>query len=251
MTSMNESLRLAELLCARLCHDLSGPLGALIGILEIARDEQPDSETLALAEDTAVELGQRLKLLRAAWGQDGDELDVARLRGFADCLSSEPAGAAGPGGTGARRGVPGAGGARGAEPGAAGRREPAGRRDRRAVRLGRPAACWSRFPARAPPGRPVSPPRCIDEAAAWEAMLADPRRLQGPLTALLARGLGLRLSMLMPAGAMGEAEVSPPLLLSLQRGIAGRDLPIVRHPVTTMRLRLAPCRAREGLPWTI
>ena len=80
MTGMNEALRLAELLCARLCHDLSGPLGALIGVLEIAREEQPASETLALAEDTAVELGQRLRLLRAAWGQDGDDLDVARLR---------------------------------------------------------------------------------------------------------------------------------------------------------------------------
>ena len=49
-------------------------------------------------------------------------------------------------------------------------------------------------------------------------MLADPRRLQGPLTALLARGLGLRLSMLMPAGPMGDAEVLPPLLLSLRGG---------------------------------
>jgi len=88
VTGMNETLRLAELLCARLCHDLSGPLGALIGVLEVARDEQPDSETLALAEDTAVELAQRLKLLRAAWGHDSDDLDVARLRGFADCLSS-------------------------------------------------------------------------------------------------------------------------------------------------------------------
>ena len=87
MTGTNEALRLAEMLCARLCHDLSGPLGALIGVLEIARDEQPDSEALALAEETAVELAQRLKLLRAAWGRDGDDLDVARLRGFADGLS--------------------------------------------------------------------------------------------------------------------------------------------------------------------
>ena len=57
-----------------------------------------------------------------------------------------------------------------------------------------------------------------DESAAWEAMVADPRRLQAPLTALLARGLGLRLSMLMPAGPVGDAEVSPPLLLSLHGG---------------------------------
>ena len=88
MTGTSEALRLAELLCARLCHDLSGPLGALIGVLEVARDEQPDSEALALAEETAVQLAQRLKLLRAAWGRDGDDLDVARLRGFADSLSS-------------------------------------------------------------------------------------------------------------------------------------------------------------------
>ena len=51
-------------------------------------------------------------------------------------------------------------------------------------------------------------------------MLADPRRLQGPLAALLARGRGLRLSMLMPAGPMGDAEVLPPLLLSLRGRIA-------------------------------
>ena len=35
MTDKNASLHLAELLCARLCHDLSGPLGALIGVLEV------------------------------------------------------------------------------------------------------------------------------------------------------------------------------------------------------------------------
>jgi len=214
MTTMNESLRLAELLCARLCHDLSGPLGALIGILEIARDEQPDSETLAIAEDTAVELGQRLKLLRAAWGQDGDEMDVPRLRGFADCLSSSrrvrldlaglaqdavfPAPAA-------RvilnlvllaaESLPG-GGIVALSGSAAGSV---------LVTISGPRAGW-------PAGFATT---LHDEAATWEAMLADPRRLQGPLTALLARGLGLRLSMLMPAGAMGEAEISPPLLLSL------------------------------------
>ena len=214
MTTMNESLRLAELLCARLCHDLSGPLGALIGILEIARDEQPDSETLAIAEDTAVELGQRLKLLRAAWGQDGDEMDVPRLRGFADCLSSSrrvrldlaglaqdavfPAPAA-------RvilnlvllaaESLPG-GGIVALSGSAAGSV---------LVTISGPRAGW-------PAGFAAT---LHDEAATWQAILADPRRLQGPLTALLARGLGLRLSMLMPAGAMGEAEISPPLLLSL------------------------------------
>jgi len=73
VTGMSEALRLAEMLCARLCHDLSSLLGSLIGVIEIAREEHPDSETLTLAEDTAVQLGQRLKLLRAAWaGNEGD-----------------------------------------------------------------------------------------------------------------------------------------------------------------------------------
>jgi len=54
-----------------------------------------------------------------------------------------------------------------------------------------------------------------DSDAAVEAILADPRRLQAPLTALLVQGYGYRLSMLMPASAVGESELSPPLLLSL------------------------------------
>lgn len=215
MTGMNETLRLAELLCARLCHDLSGPLGALIGVLEVARDEQPDSETLALAEDTAVELAQRLKLLRAAWGHDSDDLDVARLRGFADCLSSSrrvrldlaglesDAVFAPPVGRIvlnlvllAAESLPGGGiVALSGSP-----------VDSILVTISGPRAAW-----------PAGFALCLnDETAAWEAILTDPRRLQGPLTALLARGLGLRLSMLMPAGAMGDAEVSPALLLALR-----------------------------------
>jgi len=214
---MNESLRLAELLCARLCHDLSGPLGALVGVLEIARDEQPDSETLVLAEDTAVELSQRLKLLRAAWGQDQDDMDMVRLRGLADSLSSSrrvrldlaglESDAVFPAPVArivlnllllAAESLPGDGIV--ALSGA-----PA---DSILVTISGPRAAW-------PPGFAI----CLnDEAAAWEAVLADPRRLQAPLTALLARGIGARLSMLMPAGAMGDAEVSPPLLLAL-RGV--------------------------------
>ena len=217
MTGMSDSLRLAELLCARLCHDLSGPLGALIGILEIAREEQPEGETLALAEDTANELVQRLKLLRAAWGQDGDDMDVARLRGFAECLSSEPAGAVGSGRAGARRTFP----------------PPAARVVLNLLLLaaeslpGGGIVAFSGSPAHSIL-MTISGPRAAwpaglaiwlnDEAAAWEAMLADPRRLQGPLAALLARGFGLRLSMLMPTGPMGDAEFLPPLLLSLRGG---------------------------------
>jgi histidine phosphotransferase ChpT len=214
---MNEALHLAELLCARLCHDLSGPLGALIGVLEVAREEQPDSETLALAEDTAVELGQRLKLLRAAWGLEGDDMDVTRLRGFADCLSSSrrvrldlaglaPATVFPPPVARivlnlvllAAESLPGGGivALSGSSSSAI------------LVTISGPRAAW-------PAGFAVW---LNDGTAAWAAMIADPRRIQAPLTALLARDLGLRLSMLMPAGPMGDAEVAPPLLLTLRDG---------------------------------
>jgi histidine phosphotransferase ChpT len=217
MTGVNEPLRLAELLCARLCHDLSGPLGALIGILEIAREEQPDSETLALAEDTAVELGQRLKLLRAAWGQDADDLDAARLRGFAECLSSsrrvrldlaglQPDEVFSPPAARiilnlvllAAESLPGGGivALSGSPTGSI------------LVTISGPRAAW-------PAGIATW---LNDETAAYEAMMADPRRLQAPLTALLARGHGFRLSLLMPVGPVGDAEVSPPLLLTLRGG---------------------------------
>jgi hypothetical protein len=55
-----------------------------------------------------------------------------------------------------------------------------------------------------------------DETAALDAMMANARGLQAPLATLLARDHGFRLSMLMPAGAMSEAEFLPPLLLSLR-----------------------------------
>lgn len=213
MSGMSESLRLAELLCARLCHDLSGPLGALIGILELAREEQAGSETLALGEDTASELAQRLKLLRAAWGQDGDELSVSALHGFAECLTSSrrvrldlnglAPGTVFPAASArlvlnllllAVESLPGGGIV--ALSGSA--------EDHVLVTISGPRATW-------PPGLAGY---LMDEAAAWQAVTASARGVQAPLTALLARSHGFRLSMLMPGGPVGDEAVSPPLLLS-------------------------------------
>ena len=217
MAGNSEALHLAELLCARLCHDLSGPLGALIGVLEIAREELPHSETLALAEETAVELAQRLKLLRAAWGPGVDETDVTRLRGFADSLAA---------GRGVRLDLA------GLEPHAA--FPPAAARvvlnllllaaeslpgggivavsgspaDRILVTISGPRAAWPSGLGR----------WLIDEAAATKAVTASARGLQAPLTALLALGYGFRLSMLMPAGSLADADRAAPLLLSLRDG---------------------------------
>jgi histidine phosphotransferase ChpT len=80
---------LAESLCARLCHDLSGPLGTVTGALELAA-EDPDSavDSLHLAREAAVQMVLRLRLSRAAWAGDCGPLDAAGLAELAMGLPS-------------------------------------------------------------------------------------------------------------------------------------------------------------------
>jgi histidine phosphotransferase ChpT len=208
---MSSSLQLAEVLCARLCHDLSGLLGSLVGVLEIAREELAESETLAVAEETAVELVQRIRLLRAAWGQESEPLDLVQLQKFADSLSTsrrlqldligmEPE-AVFPPAAGrlilnvlllAAESLPGGGiVALSGSPAS-----------NLLVTIAGPRAAW-------PPGLAAF---LSDEAAAWAAATSA-RGLQAPLTTLIARRDGAKLSLLMPAGAGNDAAL-PPLLLS-------------------------------------
>ena len=206
---MNEALRLAELLCSRLCHDLSGPLGTLVGVIEIAREEQADSETLALADATAAHLINRLRLLRAAWGRQSEELDLPRLRSYASALADSrrltidldavrldgavPADASRlilnalllavdslpSGGSIALAGSPGSS---------------------LVMTIDGPHAAW-------PPGFAA----WLANEAEAEAAITTARGIQAPLTALIARALGFRLSLLIPTGASTQP---PPLLLS-------------------------------------
>ena len=73
-------LELASALCARLCHDISSPLGTIMGTLELA-GEAPDqaTEALEIAGDSAQALVARLQLLRAAWAGDCGPMGRARL----------------------------------------------------------------------------------------------------------------------------------------------------------------------------
>jgi histidine phosphotransferase ChpT len=73
-----DPLALAGTLCARLCHDLAGSLGALTGTLEMAAEEN-DREALLLSVALAQELTARLRLLRAAWGTGSDLPDLESL----------------------------------------------------------------------------------------------------------------------------------------------------------------------------
>ena len=64
-----DALLLAEALATRMCHDLSGQLNALMGAVELIRDEPGSAdEALLLASDAAAALGRRLRLLRVASG---------------------------------------------------------------------------------------------------------------------------------------------------------------------------------------
>jgi histidine phosphotransferase ChpT len=74
-------LRLAELLTARLCHDLSGPIAAINNGVELLSEEGQDAEAspgagflrdaVALVGDSARRAGSRLQFYRFAYGFSG------------------------------------------------------------------------------------------------------------------------------------------------------------------------------------
>jgi len=207
---MDERLRLTELVCARLCHDLSGLLGSLVGTLEIVAEEAGTTEATSIATDTATILALRLTLLRAAWASLAEPLDLPRLtalaRGLATNrvsldLSGLPAATEFPLPVGrlvlnllllATESLP-RGGVLRLDGAAADV----------VARLEGPDAAW-----------PVGFIGMLtDEAAAWQALTsskASPRTVQAPLTALLARNLGVHLTVLLSAGP----SAAPPLRLT-------------------------------------
>ena len=201
MADLGETLRLVELTCARLCHDLGGLIGTVGNALDmVVEDAGGGDEVLAFAASASRALTQRLRLLRAAWGPETEALTPAALH----ALAGPP--------LAARRidlNV------RVLSPGA--RFSPAsGRvalnvillagdalpRGGAIILMGEPSDLFIRIdgPGAAwPPGLTT----CLrDEAAALEA-LATARSPQMPLTALLALGRGLRLSPVFgPAAAL-------------------------------------------------
>jgi histidine phosphotransferase ChpT len=203
-----DGLRLAELLAARLCHEVSGPAGTLAGAVEIARTEPASAaEALDIAAKAAASLAARLRLLRAAWAGGAETLDLAGLRALCAGLPRHvwadfaglPAELRFTGGAAqvllnvlllAAESLPKGGVVTLGE---------AGPDAALVVPRGQEAA-W-------PPGLAAW---MADPAPAWRAAAsAAPRQLQGPLTALLAHSAGVRLSFAFAA----DAEAAPPLLL--------------------------------------
>ncbi len=77
-SAVPDALDLAGAVCARVCHDLAGTLGAMAGMLDLVAETQ-DAEALELAGSCARELTARLRLLRAAWGADTEVGELALL----------------------------------------------------------------------------------------------------------------------------------------------------------------------------
>lgn len=210
---MPTGLALAELLCTRLCHDFSGPLGVLIATTDLLGD--PGTDQAELREtllEAAHALSRRLRFVRAAWGVGGAAITPAELMELAE-------------------GVPGHGRVRldvSALPGDAPLGPQLGRTLLSAILLagealpkggvlrlladpqaGRllllpegPAAAWPEGTAAALAGAPAAPPSA--------------RTLLAPLTAAIAQEAGLALSLALAPGdapamlAIGSAVTGPP-----------------------------------------
>lgn len=81
------SLDLAELLCARLCHDLSSPIGAIAtGAELLAEDAEAGAfgELTALLAISAQTATSRLRFLRLAFGVAGSPMSMGQFRAVVD-----------------------------------------------------------------------------------------------------------------------------------------------------------------------
>jgi histidine phosphotransferase ChpT len=72
-------LRLAQLVCSRLCHDLAGVAGAIANGIELAAESTPgaDTEALALVGQSARQVNGRVAFFRAAFGANPPAQGVA------------------------------------------------------------------------------------------------------------------------------------------------------------------------------
>lgn len=81
---MSNETKLAEMLCTRLCHDLTGPIGAVNNGAEFLEEEGFDMqhEAMQLILSSASEAIHRLQFYRVAYGRlnDGGEASLAQQK---------------------------------------------------------------------------------------------------------------------------------------------------------------------------
>jgi histidine phosphotransferase ChpT len=85
--SVQMDMKITELLCSRLCHDLISPVGAVNNGVELLQDYDPSmaDEILPLIVDSAKRAWRRLEFFRVAFGFGGGQTSrgLADLRGLA------------------------------------------------------------------------------------------------------------------------------------------------------------------------
>ena len=87
-----EEIRLAALLCSRLCHDLIGPIGAVSNGVELLYEETDPKvrdQALDLMAMSAGEAARRIEYYRVAFGAaagHGGDIEVNELRRIAGAL---------------------------------------------------------------------------------------------------------------------------------------------------------------------
>ncbi|RMF11019.1 MAG: histidine phosphotransferase [Alphaproteobacteria bacterium] len=92
---MTDTLAFASILCSRLCHDLVNPVGAVSNGIEMLADENdPDmrDQVLALLEQSARQVANRLQFFRLAFGAAGgmgETLAMAQIRQAAEALFAD------------------------------------------------------------------------------------------------------------------------------------------------------------------
>lgn len=76
---MFEQVKMAELLCTRLCHDLTGPIGAVNNGAEFLKEEGFDMQNQAvdLIVTSSHEAVTRLQFFRMAYGRMSDQGEVS------------------------------------------------------------------------------------------------------------------------------------------------------------------------------
>ena len=81
---MNQQLRIAEMLCTRLCHDLTGPIGAIANGVEFLteNEEKIHDQAIELISSSATQGVVRLQFYRKAFGgiKENGEADIEELQ---------------------------------------------------------------------------------------------------------------------------------------------------------------------------
>lgn len=81
-----KELQLAALLCSRVCHDLISPVGAIANGLEVLNDDEDEmmrEHAMSLIESSAQQASAKLQFARLAFGAAGaagDHIDVGDAR---------------------------------------------------------------------------------------------------------------------------------------------------------------------------